>query len=84
VVEVADTTLRTDRGTKKRIYARAGILVYWIVNLVDRRIEVYMEPSGARRKPDYRRQQEYGPADEIPVVLDGVEIGRVPVHDLLP
>src|SRR5712692_850208 len=44
VVEVADSTLATDRGTKKRVYARAGILVYWIANLVEGRFEVYTEP----------------------------------------
>src|SRR5207244_2898413 len=33
VVEVADTTLRFDRGRKQRAYARAGILEYWILNL---------------------------------------------------
>src|SRR5262249_35647718 len=35
VIEVADTSLRTDRGAKKRVYAHAGIPVYWIANLVE-------------------------------------------------
>ena len=84
VVEVADSTLQQDRTTKKRLYARAGIPVYWIANLVEGRFEVYTEPTGAARRPDYRHRQEYGPDDEIPVVLDGIEVGRLLVRDLLP
>jgi Uma2 family endonuclease len=84
IVEVADSSLRRDRGTKKRIYARAGIPVYWITNLIESRFEVYTDPTGPAEQPDYRQQQEYGPADEIPVVLDGNEVGRLPVRELLP
>ena len=84
VVEVADSTLRRDRSTKKRIYARAGIPVYWIANLIESRFEVYTDPTGPADQPDYRQRQEYGPDDEIPVVLDGVEVGRLLVRDLLP
>ena len=40
VIEVADSSRLCDRRDKARIYARAGIPVYWIVNLVDRRVEV--------------------------------------------
>lgn len=47
VVEVADSSLSRDRKLKKRIYAAAGIPVYWIVNLAKQRIEVYTEPSVA-------------------------------------
>jgi Uma2 family endonuclease len=84
VVEVADTSLRRDRGTKKRVYARAGIPVYWIANLPERRFEVYTDPTGPATRPDYRHQQNYGPDDEIPVVLNGAEVGRLPVRELLP
>src|SRR5439155_11180306 len=38
VIEVAESSLRQDRALKKRIYARAGIPVYWIINLIDRQI----------------------------------------------
>jgi hypothetical protein len=84
VVEVEESSLRTDQETKKRIYARAGIPIYWIANLVHSRFEVYTEPEGPADRPDYRQRREYGPADEIPVVIDGAEIGRIPVRDLLP
>jgi Uma2 family endonuclease len=84
VVEVSDTTLHRDRTSKKRIYARAGIAVYWIINLPERHIEVYTLPSGAAEEPDYRQRQDYQPTDEIPFILEGHEVGRLAVRDLLP
>src|SRR5439155_3690378 len=47
VVDVADTTLERDRSIKLRSYAGAGIGVYWIVNLLDRTLELYTKPSPA-------------------------------------
>jgi Putative restriction endonuclease len=44
VVEVADSSLDFDRHHKGNLYARAGIQDYWIVNLVDRVLEVYRDP----------------------------------------
>lgn len=84
VIEVADSTLQRDRVLKKRLYAAAGIPVYWIVNLLDNQCEVYTEPSGPAEQPDYRQQQHYGPADTVPVVIEGREVGRLVVRDLLP
>jgi hypothetical protein len=84
LVEVSDTTLQRDRTSKKRVYARERVPVYWIVNLIDRQVEVYTDPSGPAEQPDYRHQQIYRDGDEIPLVLEGREIGRVPVRDLLP
>jgi Uma2 family endonuclease len=83
VAEVADTSLRRDRGRKQRIYAKATMPVYWIVNLVDQRIEVYADPTGPAKEPDYRKHQDYGPKDTVPVVIDGKEVGRLKVADLL-
>lgn len=80
VVEVADTTLRRDRTLKQRLYARAGLRVYWIVNLIDRQVEVYTEPA----EGGYRQQQVYGPDAVVPVVLAGQAAGHVAVKDLLP
>ncbi len=84
VVEVSDSTLGRDRGLKKRVYAETKIIIYWIVNLVDNQIEVYTDPTGPTEEPDYRRRQDYGPADDLPVVIAGVEVGRLAVRDLLP
>lgn len=83
VVEVADSSLRRDRMLKKRLYAAASIPVYWVVNLTDACIESYSEPSGAAEQPDYRRQQVYSLAEEIPITLDGKEVARLSVRELL-
>jgi Uma2 family endonuclease len=84
LVEVAEASLDRDRGWKKRIYAAAEIPVYWIVNLVDREIEVLTRPSGPGDRPDYGTRQVFLHGDQVPVVLDGNEVGRIAGHDLLP
>ena len=47
VIEVADSSLAYDRAVKMSLYANAGIAEAWIVNLIDRWIEVYRDPSAA-------------------------------------
>lgn len=44
LVEVADSSLRFDRREKESLYARGGVQDYWIVNLVDRVLEVHRTP----------------------------------------
>jgi Uma2 family endonuclease len=51
VVEVADTSLGEDRTLKGGLYARATIPDFWIVNLLDRVLEVYREPVPADAAP---------------------------------
>jgi Uma2 family endonuclease len=84
VIEVADASLLRDQRDKTRIYARAGLPHYWIVNLVNQRIEVYSQPSGPVPVPTYLPSQTYQPGDDLPLVLDGVTVGTVPVAELLP
>ncbi len=84
VVEVADSSLQRDRSLKKRLYAAGGIPVYWIVNLLANQIGVYTEPSGPAEKPDYQRQEMYGVTNTVLVVIEGQEIGRLAVQELLP
>ncbi|MFO0844402.1 MAG: Uma2 family endonuclease [Gemmataceae bacterium] len=80
VVEVSDSTLASDRSTKKEMYAEAKIPTYWIVNLVDTQLEVFTDPAGS----DYAVKRVLAPKDEAPLILDGREVGRVPVQELLP
>ena len=61
IVEVALTTLEFDREVKAPLYARAGVPELWIVNLEDRALEVYREPSEGR----YRTVQRMGPQDSV-------------------
>jgi Uma2 family endonuclease len=84
LVEVADSTLEFDRTTKKRAYARAGVPLYWIVNLIDRTIEVYADPTGPGASPDYRRTVVHRESDVVNLVVDGGELGPIAVRDLLP
>lgn len=83
VIEVSDSTLAFDRRDKGRIYARAGIPVYWIVNVVDRRIEVYTNPDPAANPPEYTASAVYLPGQAVPLVLDGVTVSAIPVGEFL-
>lgn len=84
VVEVADTTLARDRQVKKTIYADAGIPAYWIVNLIDGQLELYSQPSGSGRQADYRERRTLKPDDQVTLIIEGQEVGRIQVRDLLP
>jgi Uma2 family endonuclease len=84
LIEVADSSLLRDLQDKTRIYARAGIPVYWVVNLVDRKVEVFMDPDPAAVPPAYRSRQVYGPGDQVPLVPDGTAAGSVSAAELLP
>jgi Uma2 family endonuclease len=84
VVEVSDASLSRDQGLKKSIYAQAGIPCYWLVNLIDRRIEEYTDPVTSGENPDCRQRRDYSADAEIALLLDGRRIATVPVRDLLP
>ncbi len=84
VVEIADATLERDRYSKRRIYARAGIACFWIVNLNDRIVEVYSEPSGHTSHPFYLNQRSFGENDSVPVEIHGRHVGAIPVKSILP
>jgi Uma2 family endonuclease len=84
LVEIADSSLIHDRKAEGRIYARAGIAEYWIINLFDRQVEVYTRPDPAADEPAYMHRTDYRPGDAVPLVLDGREVARLPVIDLLP
>ena len=79
VVEVADSSLDDDRK-QSEIYGRAGIPFYWIVNLVDGQVEVYSNPGPA----GYQTLDVLAPGHVLAVIIDGVEVGEIPVADILP
>jgi len=54
------------------------------VNLVARTIEVYTEPSGPARKPDYRKRVDYTAGDRVPILLDGNEVGTLALGIFCP
>lgn len=61
LIEVADTTLRSDRDVKLPRYAAAGIPEAWIVDLENRRLEIHTEPSAGT----YAEKRTLTPEDEI-------------------
>lgn len=61
LIEVSDSTVGFDRGQKLPLYARAGIPEVWIVNLQDRRVEVYTEPDG----DGYGSTSHYVPGESV-------------------
>ena len=78
LVEVSNTSLDTDREDKLPIYARAGVGVYWIVNVVDREIEVHEQPSAT----GYASKRVFKPGDDVPFVLGGATADTIPVTEL--
>jgi Uma2 family endonuclease len=84
LVEVSESSLENDRSVKGPSYARASISVYWIVNLRERQVEVYTDPTGPAARPRYRTRRDYVEADSVPLVLEGREVGLIAVVDLLP
>ena len=63
VIEVAETSLPYDRGRKVAGYAGSGIPEYWIVNLVDRRVEAFSDPDPTRQC--YRTEQHAVPGHTL-------------------
>jgi Uma2 family endonuclease len=83
LIEVADSTLAYDREQKGRVYARARIPVYWIVNIPEARVEVSTQPR-AGKSPKYRQRTDHANEDRIPLVLEQTELGQVVARELLP
>ena len=68
-----------DRGDKWLAYARAGIPVHWIVNIVERRIEVYTDP----RQTGYQTCEVFTTGQTAAVVINGQQVGEIAVDDVL-
>lgn len=84
LVEVANTSLEFDRRLKARIYARAGIPAYWILDVNARRIEAFTDPDATTDEPSYRTQRTASVGEALPLILSGATVAEVPVADLLP
>ncbi|OJW22687.1 MAG: hypothetical protein BGO49_01545 [Planctomycetales bacterium 71-10] len=80
IVEIAEASLTRDRVAKRDVYAQAGLPVYWIVNLIERRVEVYSDP----RDGAYATTSVVGEGDSVELVVDGAAWGRVEVAAILP
>lgn len=83
LVEVSDSTLDDDTTTKLQLYAAEKVAQYWVINLIDRRVEVYTNPRGGK-SPTYRTRIDYTPGQSVPVVIGKKSVGSIPVSELLP
>jgi Uma2 family endonuclease len=77
IIEVADSTVETDRSYKMPLYARAGIPEAWLVNLPEERIELFAEPAGG----DYQINRIFSRGEELQ--SHGLADLRVGVSDVL-
>jgi Uma2 family endonuclease len=75
-VEIARTSKNIDRW-KARIYAAAGVPVYWLVDLTTRRVEVFAAPS---ERGVFEQHHVLGPDDEVELPSLGL---RWPVADIV-
>ena len=85
VIEISDATLRADQTVKAALYARAEIAEYWIVNLVERTIEVRRQPAAIQSEPlghGYRSTQILLPGESIAPL--GAPDDLIGVDELLP
>ncbi len=85
VVEVSDSSLNFDRNRKGSLYAAAGVADYWIVNLVQRQLEVHRVPTADAAQPfgfGYSSRTILDPGDAIAPLA--APKARVAVADLLP
>lgn len=86
VIEIADTTYLRDAGPKLRMYARAGILDYWIINLPKERIEIYRRPENPTASPSgrwrYGQTNSFGRGERVsPLARPDLSFA---VDDMLP
>ena len=84
LAEVCHTTESADRGVKLRRYAEVGVPVYWVLDVIHRRVEVYQNPLGRKNQALYQERAIHSDGQDFPVILDGREVGRLTVSDLFP
>ena len=84
-VEVAESSLALDRQRKGSLYARAGLPDYWVLNLLDRVLEVYREPAPDSAAPfgwRYGRSEVFEASARVtPLAAPG---SSITVSQLLP
>jgi len=84
IVEVCVSTRKADYIDKPRLYASAGVPLYWVVDVEGRKIDAFSEPQGSGCDAGYARRETFQEAAPVPVVLDGREVGRIAPQDLFP
>ena len=79
LIEIADSTVLSDRRYKGVLYAQAKIAEFWLINVVNRKVEVYTRPRSGK----YHKIVAYTEKDTVPLILDGVNIADILVSELM-
>ena len=85
LLEIADSTLPYDLGEKASLYASSGLLELWVLNLVDRQLEVLRDPV-----PEVAARHQWQYQTHLTVSRDGTAAPLAAPHiearvaDLLP
>lgn len=77
VIEIAVTSLKTDLSDFLEACARAGIPVYWVVDVLGKRVLVHSEPTTIENRGQYGKVEIIGPGGQIPLVLDGSKVAEI-------
>ena len=83
VIEVADSSYSEDRNRKWNLYAAAKVPIYIILNIPARRVELYRKPIGRGATARYRETEVFEESSDLPVVIEGVELGQIAVRGVL-
>ncbi len=78
IIEVADSSLKLDCETKSKAYSKAGIIDYWVLDVVSRQLHVFRQPT----EDGYQSEEIFGSDRTIsPLEFPDLQIG---VFEMLP
>ena len=84
VVEVSDATLSLDQTIKLQMYARAGIVQYWVINVQSKQFEVYTRPNSNDASYEEKKTFHLNAGDGVSLTLDGKVCGEVQLSEIFP
>jgi Uma2 family endonuclease len=71
LIEVADSSLTYDTTVKAQIYSEAGVRDYWVVDLPNRKLHVFRDPSESGFQS---REAHSGDELVVPLLVPGVSV----------
>jgi Uma2 family endonuclease len=78
IIEVADSSLKVDCETKAQAYSQAGIRDYWVLDVVNRQLHIFREPT----EDGYQNEMILGENGTIsPLQFPDLQIA---IFDMLP
>lgn len=80
-IEVADSSVSTDRSTKQRLYASAGVPRYWLINIPNSQVEVFEDPDPATGR--YQDQQIVSGSELLTLRLALADELKIAVSELM-